>query len=159
MPRRRTASSAMISPVDALRLSRSVVTSGEMLTAAAATISLRTSALGLAALGLQPHDARETQRMVTEKAEAAVDAASAAAATLPAARDHVAEAMAAHWVEWGRWVAMPFNTAPPVAATAGLSTAAWTAWLSAYDAALRPYHKRTTANARRLLRKGGKGRG
>ncbi|EKV32654.1 hypothetical protein C882_2733 [Caenispirillum salinarum AK4] len=156
MSRRRSSSRAAVTPADALRLTRSVVTSGEMLTAAAATISLRTSALGLAALGLVPHDARESQRMVAEKAEAAVDAATAAAAALPAAQSHVAGAMAAHWIEWGRWAAMPFAAAPPVAATAGLSTAAWTAWLSAYDAALRPYHKRTTANARRLSRKGGK---
>jgi hypothetical protein len=124
-----------------------------MLTAAAATITLRTSALGLAAMGLKPHDASESQRMVTEKAEAAVDAATAAAAAIPAAQSHVAGAMAAHWIEWGRWAAMPFSAAPPMAATAGLSTAAWTAWLTAYDAALRPYHKTTTANARRLSRK------
>lgn len=141
MPRSkaRTAVSAM--PTMGLDAMQASMKSAEMLSAAALTIGLRTTAMGAAWGGWQPHDHVENTRMVTEKMAAAGECAGAAAKGIMAMQS---EAMRL-------W-------------TSGLTASTWmdgmNAWarmatlgLSGYGSMLAPYHRRTMANARRLGRK------
>lgn len=126
-PRRASPAASAALGVDALQ---AAVKSAEMLTAAAVTIGLRTTAMGAAWQGWRPHDHRENTRMVTEKMAAAGEFAAAAGSNMIAMQTE----MLRLWTDVGAWSRL---------ATLGLS---------GYSAMLKPYHTRTTANAKRLGR-------
>lgn len=136
MPRRPSAAAAV--PLFGLDAFRAAVKSAEMFSAAAVTIGFRTTAMAGAWAGWQPHDTAENTRMVTEKMAAAGEWAGAATKAMMGMQ---AEAMRL-WTVDG-W-------------TGGLD--AWnrmaTLGVSGYGGMLAPYHKRATANMRRLGRKG-----
>lgn len=132
MPRRRPRRLAAAAPAGlGLNALHAAAKSAEMLAAAAVTIGLRTTAMGAAWQGWQPHDHRENTRMVTEKMTAAGELAAAAGSSMIAMQTE----MLRLWTDAGAWNRL-----------ATLS-------LSGYTAMLKPYHSRTTANAKRLGRK------
>lgn len=118
--------------------------SQEMMASAAMTIGLRTLGMGEAAMGLRPRDHKEESRMVSEKIAAAQDYAFDSLARLPATQVH----LTALWMrQWQQWLTTP--TAMSVA----LPMAFWRMGLESYARGLDPYHRRTKANARRLMRR------
>lgn len=136
------AAAALAAPAMGMDAFRAAVKSAEMLSAAALTIGLRTSAMGAAWSGWQPHDHAENTRMVTEKMAAAGECAGAAAKGMMAMQS---EALRLWTGGLGPWDVMGGLAAWSRLATLGLT---------GYGRMLAPYHKRTTANARRLGRKG-----
>lgn len=133
MPRRKSrARSAAAVPAMGMDAFTAAMKSAEMLSAAAVTIGLRTTAMGAAWNGWQPHDHVENTRMVTEKMAAAGECAGAAANGMMAMQAEAMRLWSDPWLAWSRM------------ATVGLT---------GYGRMLAPYHKRATANARRLGRK------
>lgn len=131
MPRRRTSHNPAMIGIDAFS---AALKSAEMLSAAAVTIGLRTSAMGAAWNGWGKHDPVENTRMVTEKMEAAGESALAGMRGMMAWQQEAAKLWTQGFTAWG-----------------GMMTSG----LTGYGRMLAPYHKRTTANAKRLGRKRG----
>jgi hypothetical protein len=117
---------------------------GEMMTASATTIGLRGAGLAAGMADPRLADPVEARRMVAEKVTAAGASAAAGAASLAATQRRLATA----WLDVWRVPAVP--AAPWI-----LPLALATLWLDGADKAMRPYHRRSTANARRLGRRAG----
>lgn len=117
----------------------------ELWLASAETVGARVTAIGAAGLNPNARQRRENQRMVTEKAQAGMESLNLLLTPSPALPQ-------AYWRLWSSlWRPQ-------------LGAAAWLPWwelmlvtseqnLAAWSGGARPWHRRATANARRLRRR------
>jgi hypothetical protein len=132
---------------------------GEMMLASAEVIGHRTGRLSTAQLPLSARDQKEFTLMVQEKAEAGQEAAFALAEQATRAATQMAMSVPAQMMEaaWG----MAFSRTVPQFVEAQMKLGqAMVEPLTGHDmanaavraghAAVKPYHRRATANARRL---------
>lgn len=145
MPRRRRAATPATLSTDILK---AAVHSAEMMSAAAITIGLRTTAMGAAWGDWRKADPVEMTRMVTEKMDAAGESAAAGTRSMLDVQREVARLwtggnpMDVQRNAMRLWMD-GFNAWSRMAALG----------VTGYAGMLTPYHTRTTANARRLGRK------
>ncbi len=135
---------------------------GEMMLASAEVITHRTGRMGAAQLPLSARDQKEFTLMVQEKAEAGQEAALALAEAATRAATQMAMAVPAQMME-AAWGMAASRTVPQfLEAQMRLGQALVepmtsqdmaNAAVRAGHAAVKPYHRRATANAKRLSKK------
>lgn len=161
MARRRQPRS--LSPWDALTIGmktwQNATLWGEMLAASALTIGFRSTGLARGLLDPRLADPAEGMRMVSEKMGAAAESSRSGSTSLARLQR---TATAAWFEQWRNWQVLQANAARaflfPYRWPQPLAMTSWTSLMSqalgANSRAMRPYHRRSTANARRLGRSG-----
>lgn len=149
MPRRKKANTAktlqtmMQNSVD---LTKSSMQYYEMLMASSVTIGLRLSAIGQDYVQKKPQDISELNRMVSEKSSAFLDAGTAVARWQDSAFRSYQKSPGQFWM------GSPLNAFDPSVVSKMLADQTqWTALtLKGFSQTMKPYHTKSTANARRL---------
>lgn len=149
MPRKKNTDSAKMLQTmmdNAASLTRSTVQYYEMLFASSITIGLRLSAIAQSYAQQKPQDMVEINRMVSEKNAAFLDAGSAVARWQDSAFKNYQKSPNP------LWVTAPLSKFDPVAMSKLLAAPTqWTALtLKGLSQTMKPYHTKSTANARRL---------